>query len=194
MENYEKELIGLIKITDKNLGYRPQTPSEFNQLIVAIKKKVGHSISLSSAKRLWGYVNYSNVPSVNILNILSRFNDFDDWEDFLRRYGTLGLDENSHFLNDNMIESDNLKEGDVLLISWEKDKSCSLLYLGDHRYRVLEAQNIKLLPDDEFMMHSVAVDLPFYAADIRRGDEVITGYVGARKSGIKSISLKEADK
>lgn len=62
MENYEKELIGLIKITDKNLGYRPQTPSEFNQLIVAIKKKVGHSISLSSAKRLWGYVNYSNVP------------------------------------------------------------------------------------------------------------------------------------
>ena len=48
MENYEKELIGLIKITDKNLGYRPQTPSEFNQLIVAIKKKVGHSIDRKS--------------------------------------------------------------------------------------------------------------------------------------------------
>lgn len=184
-----KKLTDLIKITNKNLGFEPQTPSDFNQVSYAVKKKTGQEISLSSIKRLWGYVSYSNSPSKNILNILSRFNDFDDWDDYLRRYGTLGIDESSHFLNDNMIESDSLNAGDVLMISWDKDKSCKVEYFGEHRFKVLESCNIKLLPGDEFLMHSVAVGLPFYASEIHRGDEFITGYIGARTSGVKFFKI-----
>ncbi|MCM1491283.1 MAG: hypothetical protein NC095_10745 [Muribaculum sp.] len=186
--NTEKALIDLIRITNKNLGFEPRTPSEFNQVSLTVKKKTGHTISLSSIKRLWGYVNYNSSPSQNILNILSRFNDFDDWDDYLRRYGSQGIDESSHFLNENMIESDSLNQGDILSIKWDKDKSCKILYIGNHRFKVLESSNIKLLPDDEFLMHSVTVGLPFFAAEIHRGSELITGYIGARTSGVKSIS------
>ena len=186
--NAEKALADLIRITNKNLGFEPQTPSEFNQVSITVKKKTGHTISLSSIKRLWGYVNYNSSPSQNILNILSRFNDFDDWDDYLRRYGSQGIDESSHFLNENMIESESLNQGDILLIKWDKDKSCKILYVGAHRFKVLESSNIKLLPDDEFLMHSVTVGLPFFAAEIHRGSELIAGYIGARRSGVQSIT------
>lgn len=185
--NTKKALTDLIRITNKNLGFEPHTPSEFNQVSFIIQKKTGQTISLSSMKRLWGYVNYNSTPSQNILNILARFNDFDDWEDYLRRYGTEGIDESSHFLNENMVESDSLTSGEEMLISWDKDKSCRLRYIGNHRFLVIESSNIKLMAGDEFMMHSVTVGLPFFAAEIRRGEEFITGYIGARASGVKSI-------
>lgn len=188
--NNEKALAGLIKITNKTLGYTPNTPSEFNDLIRLIKKKTGQEISLSSLKRLWGYVSYSSSPSPNILNILSRFNDFDDWNDYLQRYGTLGLDETSNFLNDNMVEAEKLKTDTELMVSWDKDKSCRLKYLGDHIFLVEESSNIKLLPGDEFTMHSITIGLPFYAAEIKRGNEILTGYIGAKRTGIKSISME----
>lgn len=189
--NSEKPLSDLIKITNKNLGFQPQTPSDFNRLILSIQKKTGQTISLSSIKRLWGYIEYSSKPSQNILNILSRFNDFDDWNDYLRRYGTLGIDESSHFLSDTTIESDNLTPGDILDVCWDKDKSCRIEYLSDHRFRILDSENIKLLPGDEFTMHSIASGLPFYASDIRRGDQTISGYIGARTSGVKSICKQQ---
>lgn len=185
--NNEKALKDLIRITNENLGYKPCTPSDFNQVIISIRKKTGQTISQSSIKRLWGYVHYSNTPSQNILNVLSRFNDFDDWDDYLRRYGQRGIDESSHFIDENMIESDSLTVGDKLTLRWEKDKDCMLEYLGDHRYKVMDSHNIKLLKDDEFTMHSITVGLPFFAADINRGIERIPGYIGARSSGIKSI-------
>ncbi len=188
--NLHQALADLIKITNKNLGYTPSTPSEFDQLTYKIEQKTRQRISLSSVKRLWGYVNYNGFPSTNTLNNISRFNDFDDWNDYLRRYGDLGIDESSHFLDNNMIESETLNPGDTVSLSWEKDKSCELKYIGNHRYRVMESRNIKLIPGDEFQMHSITIDLPFYAADILRGEERITGYIGAQTSGIKSISLQ----
>lgn len=192
--NNENAITDLIKITNKNLGFQPRTPSDFNLVILAIKKKTGQEISMSSMKRLWGYVDYTSRPSPNILNILCRFNEFDDWDDYLRRYGTLGIDDCSEFIDDNQTESDNLTPDDILNLAWGKDKQCTLRYLGNHRFRVIRSQNIKLLPDDTFTMHSASIGLPFYAADIHRDKSVISGYIGAKNGGILSLSVKKTDK
>ena len=39
---------------------------------------------------------------------------------------------------------------DMVKISWLPDRMCSLRYLGDNRFIVVESQNAKLLPGDTF--------------------------------------------
>lgn len=182
-------LQSLILATNKRFGHAPKTPADFNELSFEIKNKTGHPLSQSSLKRIWGYVNYSCFPSPNTLNILSRFNDFDDWEDFLKRYDGSLPTETSEYLNGSVVEAENLYEGDVLKIEWEDDKRLKIMYISDHRFKILDSNNIKLQPGDLFTMHSACVGLPFFAADIHRGTERIPGYVGAKNNGITSIQL-----
>lgn len=76
-------LEALVDITNNNLGYVPSTPTEFNELSRLIQQKTGRSLSLSSIKRIWGYVKYEGFPSVTTLNILAQYNEFKDWESFM---------------------------------------------------------------------------------------------------------------
>jgi hypothetical protein len=186
----EEALQKLIELTNRNLRLTPSTPSDFNDVSAKILKKVGHSISLSSLKRLWGYVEYKSFPSPNTLNILARYNGFYDWSDYLERQELPESDEPSEFLGDGVVEADSLEKGDELLVYWENDKSCELEYLCNHRFRVITSYNIKLLADDVFTMHSVCVGLPFYAEAIRRADTVIPGYVGAKGSGVSAVTIR----
>lgn len=186
-------LKSLILTTNKNYGHTPKTPTDFNRLSLSIQKKTGSSISQSSLKRIWGYVNYTNFPSPTTLNILSQFNGFEDWEDFLKRYDKTQPSESSEYLNGSVVDAESLKEGDMLKIAWEDDKCCDLIYLSDHRFRITASQNIKLTEGDTFTMHSACVGLPFFAADIHRGEERIPGYVGAKNNGITSILLHHKD-
>lgn len=185
----ERSLQALLLTTNLNIGYTPKTPTDFNALSISIKKKTGQTISLSSLKRLWGYVDYECFPSPNTLNILARFNDFDDWEAFLMSHENVNTGESSEYLSDSVVDAESLNPGDRLIINWEQEKSCELSYLGDHRFRVNYSNNIKLTPEDTFTMHSVCVGLPFFAADIHRGGDKIPGYVGAKSNGVSTIQL-----
>lgn len=75
-------LEALVEITNNNLGFVPSTPTEFNDLSRLIHKKTGRSLSLSSIKRIWGYVRYEGFPSLTTLNTLAQYNGFKDWETF----------------------------------------------------------------------------------------------------------------
>ena len=192
--NKEEAFQNLIELTNKNLKFTPSTPSDFNEVTVILQKKVGHSISLSSLKRLWGYVSYQGFPSPNTLNILCRFNGYYDWSDYLERFDLPEEEEISEFIGGTVIDAESLTRGDILYVYWEQDKSCELEYLSDHRFLVLSSYNIKLLADDIFTMHSVCVGLPFYAASIHRGESQIPGYVGAKNGGVSSITLKKTSR
>lgn len=179
----------LIDITNKNIGYIPNTPSEFNDLSAKIHKKTGMHLSQSSLKRLWGYVKYSNMPSHTTLNILSRFNNFDNWESFVNNFEYSGQKENSGFVEDTIINSESLKPGDILSVSWNDDKSCEAESLDDKRLRVIRSENIKLQPGDVFRINTLCVGMPFYAFNVIRDEESFPGYIGARNNGITSIKI-----
>ncbi len=182
-------LQNLVNITNYNIGFTPRTPTDFSILFMLIKKKTNSSISISSLKRIWGYVDYRSFPSPNTLNILSRFNEYYDWATFLKENDILTENDVSEYLADSLIYADSLTPGDVLAISWYKDKACTLEYLSEHRFKVLDSSNIKLLADDEVTLHSICVGLPICVSDIVRGDTVIPGYIGAKNNGILKITF-----
>lgn len=185
----EKALQKLIDLTNRNAGLIPTTPSEFNSLIYRIKNRTHQEISLSSIKRIWGYVPYENFPSKNILNILSRFNGYANWDDFISHSDEKRDPETSDYFYETMITVDSLSKGQILQISWGNEKGCVLEYMSNYIFIVKEAYNIKLKPHDTLRLHTLCVGLPFYSIDIKRGEKIIPGYIGAKKRGITSIKI-----
>ena len=62
------------------------TSYDFEKLNTAIFDATGVSLSVSTLKRLFGKVSYTNLPSVHTLNTLARFAGFEDWNDFRQRH------------------------------------------------------------------------------------------------------------
>lgn len=181
-------LEALVEITNNNLGYVPASPSEFNELSLMIKKKTGRSLSLSSIKRIWGYVEYKGFPSVTTLNTLAQYNEFKDWESFMVNRAATDNDDSS-FIGKSMINADTLETGDRLLLEWGNGKSCEIECVAYMRFRVNSSKNIKLQPRDIFTLHAVCVSHPIYVSDIERGDMCIPAYIGAKKGGITTIYI-----
>lgn len=181
-------LESLILLTNNNLGRVPSTPTEFNELCRLIYKKTGKSISLSSIKRLWGYVKYTGFPSVTTLNTLAQYNGFKDWDTFRVKSSGKYLNEESSFIKDSVINADLLNIGDRLTLNWSFDKSCEIECIAPARFCIINSNNIKLKAGDTFTLHSVSVGLPLYICDIQRGDIQLPAYIGAKKGGITSIS------
>jgi hypothetical protein len=65
---------------------------DFEKLNAAIFDSTGVSLSVSTLKRLFGKVAYSNLPSVHTLNTLARFAGFEDWNEFRQRHPQLPPD------------------------------------------------------------------------------------------------------
>lgn len=181
-------LEALVDITNSNLGYVPTTPSDFNELSRIIHQKTGRSISLSSIKRIWGYVRYEGFPSLNTLNTLAMYNEFKDWETFMTGK-SYKFGDDSAFLIDSTVNASELRPGDKLLLSWGDEKSCEIECISDMRFRVNTSNNIKLKPNDTFSFHTLCISHPIYICDIQRGDIHIPAYIGARKGGLTNISM-----
>lgn len=182
----------IIEFTNKNAGFTPKTPADFNTLSLKILKKTQNTISVSSLKRLWGYVPYKSVPSPNTLNILARFNGYTDWETFAKNNSSV-MSETSEFLYGEILDPDSVEEGIMIEISWGRNKRCLIQKIDGHRFRVIEADNIKLMQTDIFRLDHLCVGMPLCVRDIIRNDSqtIIPAYIGARKGGIRKWRFKE---
>lgn len=187
--NSPMQLDTLKHLVEARLGYTPKTPMALNQLGLLIRTTTGESISLSTLKRLWGYVPSKHIPSYHILSILSRFCGFKDWDDFIKSY-ELGsaTSSNSGFLSSNSVESINLKVGDLLIIDWLPNKGCTLQWDGK-QFHVLQTHNIKLREGDTFEANLFCIGEPFYATSVIRDGQQLPAYCGARHKGVQSIKI-----
>lgn len=183
-------LEALVRITNENLGYEPTTPSEFNDLLWQIRKTTGNTLSLSSIKRLWGYVKYNGDFSLTTLNILARFNGMRDWESFKKSIDkdvSVTNDEESGFQSDSMIDTGKYKPGDRIELSWNDGKGCEMECIGHLRFRIVKSTNIKMKEGDLVTVHTLCIGHPVYISDILRDDIRFAAYVGAKKEGLQSI-------
>lgn len=179
----------LVELTNTNLGYVPSTPAEFNDLSRMIEAKTGRSISLSSIKRIWGYVRYEGFPSVSTLNNLAQYNGYKDWDTFMIGHLSAG-ESDSAFLEESMVCAEDLTAGDRLMLEWGEGKSCEIEYLDAMRFRVNHSHNIKLEPGDTLTIRTLSLGHPLYVSDIRRGDMYLPAYIGAKKGGLTKIIFR----
>ena len=177
-----KELF--LQLIENQFGRKPKTPNNFNELLLSIYAATGRSLSLSTVKRLWGYVKYQSLPSEATLTTLARYVGFRDWESFCNNKP----DDDSYLLKRSNLPC--MRPGATVTLEWDPEKGCTLRHIGSNRFVVTEAHNIKLLPGDELTADIFSTGQPIYFKDIFRDGQIIPLYIGAKKQGLKTIRFE----
>jgi hypothetical protein len=189
MNHVDNDLIFLLrKEVETQLGFSLNTPSNFDSLILRIKDTTGEYISLSTLKRLWGYVEYKQRPSLSTLSILARFAEYRDWNDFCEKKQGGQLD-NSGFISKDDERMTELHPGEELGVEWHPDRYCHIRCEAPGRFVVISAYNSKLQPGDTFTASVFAVGHPLYMSNFCRDGSSMPPYVAGAKAGLTSVKL-----
>ena len=171
----------------RKMGRGIASPSDFNELSLRIRTATGRSVSVSSIKRIWGYVSYSHRPTNETLSILAAFAGYRDWHDFRTSDAAA---ESSDFLRKDVVKASDLAPGMRLRLCWKPDRECEVECLGDRRFKVVGTENSKLQTGDIFCCEVMAKGEPLICHDVRRGNRYVAeGYVAGKTDGLLSVDI-----
>lgn len=182
-QKQQENFVDLLKqAIERKIGRTLRTPADFDFLILKMEEEGADTLSLSTLKRIWNYVPASCSTRFSTLSVLARFLGFYDFSDFCR-----SIEIESDFLTNMEVRSCDLRINDMVKISWFPDRMCSLRYLGNNRFIVVESQNAKLLPGDTFSTLVFRLKHPLYATELYRSGYNMHSYVAALRHGLSEI-------
>ncbi|MGM9743009.1 MAG: hypothetical protein ACI3ZC_08125 [Candidatus Cryptobacteroides sp.] len=184
------ELAYLMTEVERKYGRRISTATDFESLSVVIELQTGSRISSSTLKRLWGYVSMAPTPRISTLDVLCEFIGEKDFKSFCKMLKDT-RSFNSAFFTAKCLDISDLNVGQKVEIGWAPDRLAVLEYLGNHRMRVLSAENSKLRPGDEFEANHIMLEYPLYISRIYRDGEETPPYVAGLQGGILSVKVEK---
>lgn len=180
----------LINRIETRFGHSLTSTKDFCALSDDIYKVTGDMLSVSTLKRLFGRFGTRLAPRQSTLSIAARYLGYNDWEEFTLSMSESGLVE-SDFRPINAIKLDTLPTGSELSISWLPNREIKVRYLGDHKFRIIEAHNTKLNRDDIIEIALLAQNEPMFISKIIRSEKYFTGYLAGQLHG---VNVKSIDK
>ena len=81
-ERNEQALASLRELIETAVDRKMRTPKDFDFLSEQIFDKLHETVSPTTLKRLWGYLQEQSVPRQSTLDVLAQFVDFKDWDAF----------------------------------------------------------------------------------------------------------------
>lgn len=149
---------------EARFGRTPVTPTDFLRLSEDIEHKSGAPISVSTLKRLWGYVKGYDSTRRFTYDILCRYVGYTSWETFLRTLNDHRTQ--SDFYTSEVLWSDTLSMGDCVEVTWQPNRHCRFRYLGECRFLVEASENAKLEVGDRFRCEVFRAGHPLYLDDV----------------------------
>ena len=184
--NHSPEIKSLRSDLEQRVGQQLQSPADFQLLIQQIWEKKHAVLSLSTIKRLWGYVESNGEPRLSTLNTLAKFLDFTDWNAYLVSLEQRGGIESAIFTGEG-IQTVDLQAGDRIAVAWEPNRQCNFRYLGDNQFVVEESKNAKLQRGTTFSAARFMISQPMYLDNIFLVDGTRTSYVAGKLNGLTSV-------
>lgn len=133
MTGVDKYIHKLLEFVEAEYAGTLQTPKDFLCLSLDVKKRTGYSISISTIKRLFGYVKYGSTPSVRTLNTFSQFIGYSDFKRFCS-----DVDSNIYLPVSRVVLSDKtLSNGDTVMVklrSGYNSRQFMLSYCGNFKF------------------------------------------------------------
>ena len=182
------EIVQLIRYVEDQYGKHLQTTSDFDEFSFYLNKHKFGSVSPSTLKRLWGYVNDTRKPRVSTLDTLSTFVGHETFGAFVK-YLKTSIKYNSSFFSANQVVSADLKENDEVEIGWIPNRLLRLRYLGDSLYEVVEAKNSKIEAGDRFLVGCFFKEIPLYLPYILRNGQQTPPFIAGRNGGLSCLKV-----
>lgn len=187
----ERMLDRLRHTVEFRAGFVPRVTSDFDRLALIVSDTTHRTISPSTLKRLWGYVPTTHRPTYSTLSLLSRYAGWSDWDAFVQySKEDIADDDDSGFVNARTHIAKSLEVGTTVEIQWLPDKSLTLKKISEpDRFEVTASSGVKLYPGDTLRAAAFTIGEPFHATDCRREFASLGIYVGARRSGLLSVTI-----
>lgn len=177
-----KKLESLKEAVELKFGRKPKFPSEFEMLSSAIWQECHLSISSTTLKRVWGYIEADRSPSHFTLDALCSYAGTRDWEHFLSSLNADGR-RPSGFFSEDVIYSKDLKLGDIIDARWNPDRHCQFEYHGDDMFTVILSENAKLDMGDSFTCFAFRQGQPLYLDCVQHSGRSLL-YVAGQWCGV----------
>ena len=98
----------------------------------------------------------------------------------------------SLYLSTRFVVSDELDEGDTVVVGWAPNRLVRLLYLGNSAYRVISSENAKLREGDEFTASQFMLGYPLFVDRIMRAGEYTPSYVAGKIEGLNYLEVNQS--
>ncbi len=161
------EVQELLATIESKTHLNMNTASDFEKLQHIAQEKHRVSISLSTLKRMWGYIDGYDLVRTTTLNALAIIAGFKNWPHFTQHI----RENNSETISpDRCISTQMLNTGDIITIGWQPNKTCTLLYRGNNLFVVKESRNTKLARGSSFICSLFVKNAPLYLDNLRIRD------------------------
>lgn len=180
----------LLKKVEESFNYKLKTSSDFECLSAEIMSKTKQHLSVSSLKRIWGYVKYDNIPRESTLDVLSKYIGHSGYFDFCN--SNVGVAFNvSQFFSERIIYPNSLKAGATIVLLWYPDRSVVFVYYGGNKYKVISAINSKIRTGDECSISAIIEGHPLYMDSVVRDGQNLGSYVAGKNGGVIIDNITE---
>ena len=122
------EIIKLKQLVEDSIPRKIKTPADFVYLSGVIFERCGETISETTLKRIWGYIEGYDTTRFHTLSILAKFVGYNDWDDFVNE-NTNDPNEQSEEIMQKCIYTKNLKPGERIYFTWTPDRECLVEFL-----------------------------------------------------------------
>ena len=185
--SHSPEIQCLCRDIEQHFGQQLQSPADFQLLLQQIWEKQHAVLSLSTIKRLWGYVASNGTPRLSTLNTLAQFLGFADWNAYLVALEQRGGIESALCTGEG-IQTADLQAEDRIVVAWQPNRQCTFRYLGDNQFIVEESKNAKLQQGTTFSAARFMIGQPMYLDNILLADGTHTSYVAGKRNGLTSVT------
>lgn len=146
------------------------------------------SVSASTLKRIWGYVNMNPTPRRSTLDILSKYIGQKDFKSFCEGLKTSNAFHSMFFTAD-FISTKSLSPDTLIEIGWGPDRIVTLRYLKDSLFEVVASRNSRLATGDRFETSDFIKDTPLYISRILRDGDYTSSYIAGRQGGLSHLRI-----
>lgn len=183
MHNTQEIIEQLKSAVELVVGRKIEHPKDFDFLEKQIEGYVGEHISVSTLKRLWGYVTSNSEISVYTLNVLSHMIGYASWSEFCQSR-CVAEEESSHKIICRKLFTSALSPGTKISLVWRPDRKLLVRFEGQDLFVVLESTNSKLAAGDIFHCAQFVEKMPLFLSGLYRKGMPPCDYVCGRQGGI----------
>lgn len=185
MTNQNTNIEALCQILQAKAKREIRTPQDFSFLSEQVFSVTRQNVSVSTLKRLYGYVNTEGSLRRSTLDILSKYAGYIDWVSFCHRDENGNIESNP--LMAESLSADELCEDDRLCVTWLPNRKCIFRCTGHAQFTVEESINSKLTAGDTFSCHLFVKGEPLYLDGLSMQGNAPVQYVCGRDNGINFL-------
>ena len=171
----------------EQFGQSMSSPADFARLCDELTVELGESLSMSTLKRVWGYVKGYATVRVSTLNTLARYVGCRDWKEFCE---SLSDPDVSSFQLGDVVAISTLTVGDCVEVTWSPGRRIVAQYLGQGRMRVVENERSKLTEGTTFTCAGIVNGERLTLTQVEtKGSEQSLAYICGKRGGVTACVL-----